>query len=288
MAGPADGARSSLGERLRELRQAAGYVTQGEFAERLGDRWGQSKVSRIERGKQVPTRAEVEEWAELAGAGRADIAGLMGMLERAAAEHKTFRKLYAEAGGAAGFQEAIATREAAAKRIGIYEPILIPGILQTPEYAREMLHLPCGPAAYGATEDDIARMIAIRLRRQALLHAPGRDIMVVLSEGALRTRVASPVTMRAQCEHISLLAETLTTATIGVIPFTAQVPIATLHAWSLVGHLVTIETEDRDLYLADPATVDQYWERTRLLLEAAVTGRDAADLAKKVARETRA
>ena len=288
LAAPTDGARSELGERLKALRQAAGYATQEEFAERLGDRWGQSKISRIERGKQIPTRAEIQDWVTAAGAGRAEVKELIGMLERATAEHKTFRALYAEAGGAAGFQEVIAGRESAAKRIGTYEPILIPGILQTPEYAREMLHLPGGPAAHGASADDIARMIAIRQQRQALLHAPGRDIKVVLSEAALRTRVASPATMRAQCEHIGQLAETLTTAIIGVIPFTAQVPIATLHAWSLVGNLVTIETEEREDYVADPPEVERYWERTRLLLEASVTGRQAAELCRKVARETRA
>ena len=48
--------------------------------------------------------------------------------------------------------------------------------------------------------------------------------------------------MRAQREHIARLAETLATATIGIVPFSVQAPIATLHGWALIDDLVTIET----------------------------------------------
>jgi hypothetical protein len=97
-------------------------------------------------------------------------------------------------------------------------------------------------------------MIASRLRRQAILYEPRREITVLMGEGALRTNVASPAVMHAQRERIARLAETLTTATIGVLPFTAHAPIATLHGWSLTDDIATIETAAGNLEIADPST----------------------------------
>jgi len=125
-------------------------------------------------------------------------------------------------------------------------------------------------------------MIASRLRRQAILYEPSREITVLMSEGALRTNIASPTTMRAQREHIARLAETLTTATIGIVPFTAQAPIATLHGWSLTDDLATIETDAGNLEIADPQHVERCWDHTRLLLDTAVTGSDAATLCRQI------
>ena len=58
------------------------------------------------------------------------------------------------------------TGEAAATRIAHYQPVLVPGILQTADYARELLHLPSGPGHVGAGDEEINRLIAARLRRR--------------------------------------------------------------------------------------------------------------------------
>lgn len=266
------------------LRRASG-ATGAQFAERLGAGWGQPKVSKIETGKQLPTAADVEAWA---AAARADPAELLELLDNARVEYATFRELFGAAGGADRLQDAIGADEAEAIRIAEYQPVLVLGIVQTADYAREMLRLPGGPADSGAGEDEIGRMIASRLRRQALLHEPGREITLLMGEGALRTRLASPRTMHAQREHIARLAETLTTATIAIVPFSVQAPIATLHGWALTDDLVTIETDGGDLQIADPEQVEGYWRNTRLLLEVAATGNDAAALCRRINDETAA
>lgn len=278
---PAHRARRALGERLRELRRLSG-ATGGQLAERLGAGWGQSKVSKIETGRQLPTAADVEAWATATGA---DARPLVDLLDRARVEYVTFREYYAEAGGADRVQDALGAAEAAATRIANYQPLLVLGILQTAEYAREMLHLPGGPAESGATEEEIGRMIASRLRRQAILYESGREITLLIGEGALRTRVASPATMRAQCEHIARLAETVTAAAIGIVPFAARAPIAVLNGWAILDDLVTIETDGGDLEIADPEEVEMYWRNTRLLLEVAATGANAAALCRRIADE---
>lgn len=275
------GARQALAERLRQLRQASG-ATGAQFAARLGQGWGQPKVSKIETAKQLPTTQDVEAWATAA---RSDPAELLELLDRARVEYATFQQRFAELGGAGGLQDAIGAAETAAARIAHYEPLLVPGILQTADYARELLHLPSGPAQFGATEDDVGLMIASRLRRQAILHEAGRDLTVVIGEGALRNQVASPPTMYAQRDHIARLAETLATATIAVVPFAARAPIATLHGWMLTDDLVTIETDAGDLEIADPHHVERYWRNTRLLLDVAVTGTDAAAVCRAISAE---
>lgn len=58
-------------------------------------------------------------------------------------------------------------------------------------------------------DDPCPRMIASRIRRQAILYEPGRDIILLVGEAALHTRVASPASMRAQLDHLARLAETL-------------------------------------------------------------------------------
>jgi transcriptional regulator with XRE-family HTH domain len=276
--------RHQLAERLRQLRLATG-ATGAQFAERLGRGWRQPRVSKIETGKQLPTRADLEAWA---AATDADPAELLDLLDRARFEYSTFRERIADLAGADRLQDAIGAAETAATRIAHYQPVLIPGILQTADYARELLHLPSGPAQAGASEEEINRMIASRLRRQAILYEPGREIIVLMGEGALRTNIASPAAMHAQREHIARLAETLTTATIGIVPFTAYAPIATLHGWSLTDDLATIETDAGNLEIADPQHVERYWHHTQLLLDAAATGSDAASLCRHVASETSA
>ena len=193
----------------------------------------------------------------------------------------------AELAGADRLQDAIGAAETAATRIAHYEPVLVPGILQTADYARELLHLPSGPAQSGASEEEISRMIASRLRRQAILYETGRDITILIGEGALRTRIASPPTMRraarahrpprrnAHHRHHRRSCPS---------PPKPRSPPST--AGSLTDDLATIETDAGNLEIADPEHVERYWHHTRLLLDTAATGTDAAALCRHIDLET--
>jgi len=64
-------------------------------------------------------------------------------------------------------------------------------LLQTSEYAREYLHLPCGPLSFGADEDAVDQMVAKRMQRQQVLYQPGKQVTVVMPEGALRVLTES-------------------------------------------------------------------------------------------------
>ena len=67
--------------------------------------------------------------------------------------------MFAEDGSAAALQAAVAAAEYAATVIASFQPLLIPGFLQTADYARELLSLPGGPMDSGASADEIARRL---------------------------------------------------------------------------------------------------------------------------------
>ncbi|WP_081686228.1 DUF5753 domain-containing protein [Candidatus Solirubrobacter pratensis] len=240
-------------------------------------------ISKIETGKRLPTPDDVNAWA---AATNTDAGELLDLLDRARLEYASFRERFVDVAGADQLQDAIGAAETAATHIAHYDPMIIPGILQTADYARELLNLPSGPSQSGATDEEISRMIASRLRRQAILYEPGRDITLLIGEAALRTRVASPATMRTQLDHIARLSETLTTATIGIVPFTVEARIATLNGWGITDKLVTVETDAGNVEIADPEHVNRYWHHTRLLLDVAATGTRAATICRGIKAET--
>ncbi|MEW2525755.1 helix-turn-helix transcriptional regulator [Streptomyces sp. NPDC047071] len=100
------------------------------------------------------------------------------------------------------FAEA-AEAEAVATSIKEYAPLLIPGLLQTPGYAREVFiaHRPTAP------EEVIDELVAHRLERAALLSDPTTPLMwAVLDEAVLRRTVGGPVVMAEALRHVAKLA----------------------------------------------------------------------------------
>jgi hypothetical protein len=258
---------------LRQARRDA-EVTGEALAQRLGPGWAQPKISKIESGRQFPTAADVRVWAT---ATKADLAKLLALHERALHEYEAFRDSYDSGGGPDRHQDSYGAAERAATLINGFQPNIVHGLLQTPDYARHLLQLPGGPPDHGATADDVDRMVAARMRRAAILYEPGRQIAVLIGEAALRNRVGSADVMRDQLKHIARLATTLSHATVGIVPF-AAFPVLAQHGWDQRDNIVTLETTAGDLEIADPIEVAQYERWSTLLLEAAATGEAAANL----------
>lgn len=233
------------------------------MADQLGPGWAQPKISKIESGRQMPTEEEVRAWASLTAA---DVEDLLTLYKRATHEFETFRTAFA--GDPAAHQASYGVAERAVSTLFCYEPLVIHGLLQTPEYARALLSLPGGPADHGATADDIDRMIAERMRRASILYEPGRTITVLVGEAVLRNQVGSAELMQHQREHVGRLMKTVTHARIGVIPF-ERCPILPLHGWEQRDGVVSIETTAGDLEIADVAEVKQYEGWAQRLNEAA-------------------
>jgi transcriptional regulator with XRE-family HTH domain len=277
--------RRRLADRLRTLRQEAGF-SGNRLAKRLG--WPQSKVSKIETAKQLPTDDDIRQWAAAVGSGDAAAGELLALLERARAEYATWKEHYRAAGGVAAKQADSLALEAQATRIAEFEPAFIPGFLQTAEYARELVRLPSGPAAFGASEAELEQTVAVRLQRQQALYDPRKTIRVIVLEAALRSRVCSPATLEGQLDRLLAVAG-LPALELGIIPFEAEVPVYPLHGFAVFDHdLVLIETMTGEQQLNDPEEVALYDRFFQLLHDAAHRGRKAAAIIQRALAELRA
>lgn len=275
--------RARLAGRLRELREAAG-LTGTALAERLG--WSQPKISKIETGAQFPSADDVRAWASEVGADAALVDELLGMLGQARAEYTTWREAFRSPNGADARQADIAALEAQASTLGEFSPLVVPGLLQTAEYAREVLSSVPWPTGEGASDEEIGGIVAGRMSRQQILYQPGRRITLVMLEAALYVRLCSPEAMAAQLDRL-VAAASLPTLEMGIVPTATRLPVFP-DTFALYGDLVIIETLGGELQLADPPEVERYRHYLELLISAAATGQDAVALLQRALDKLRA
>jgi transcriptional regulator with XRE-family HTH domain len=268
--------RKRLAEALKALRIGAG-LSGAHLAEMLG--WQQSKVSKIETRKQLPGEDDISAWAGATGASPEVASDLFAMLRGARIEYAAWKDAYRES-GADGVQAGILEIEAESARIAEFQPAVISGLLQTAEYARELQHLPCGPLSYGRDEDEISRMVAERMQRQQVLYQPGKQVQVVMLEGALRSRVVSAQTLAGQLDRLMSVIG-LASLELGIIPFEAAVPVWPTAGFRLYDDLVIEESVEGENQVADPDLVARYGKDFELLREAANVGRDAVSVIRR-------
>jgi len=259
-------AREALGARLRELRTEA-RLTGRQLAETLG--WPPSKVSKLETGRQTATETDLQEWA--AGTGSADLAaGLIADLRGMETQYQSWQRRLAS-GHRRTQQEAMA-EEAAAGSIRAYEPTVVPGTLQTPDYAR---HVIASGAALHQSPKDVEDAVRERMRRQELLYERGRQFHFILWEGALRAMVCPRAAMAFQLDRLAGLVG-LDTVRLGIIPFTAALPLSLRHGfWIHDEAYVTVETINAGMWLDDAADVALYVRAWSTYEMVAVYGDDA-------------
>jgi transcriptional regulator with XRE-family HTH domain len=256
--------RQRLAAELRQLRESAG-VSGRELAQRIGT--SQSKVSRIESGVTMPPVPAVERWAYAVGASAEVRARLTAMTEAAFAEIQAWR---AELPVRGHLQDQIERREAAARTVRVFQPSVVPGLLQTAEYARRvfgLFHVP-----YEA--DDLARAIAGRLNRQLALYDQDRRFAFLITEAALRWRPGPPKILHAQLDRISSLT-TLENVSIGLIPCDVEATTGIPTGFDILDGpdgetAVTIETHHANLIITEPGDTGEYEQVWSLLTEMAV------------------
>ncbi|WP_328757465.1 helix-turn-helix domain-containing protein [Streptomyces sp. NBC_00271] len=254
-------AREALGARLRELRTEAG-LNGKEFAARTG--WQRSKVSRLENGKQTASAADVEAWAQASGAPDAasELKGRVRSLETAYRSWK--RQLSA---GHRAMQEEHGVQEAQAETVHIFEGGIIPGIFQTPDYARGVL---TDVSNRLGVPRDIEEGVRARMKRQKTVYEPGHHFHVLIWEAALHVVRCSPEAMAAQLNRLSGFIG-LDTVTLGIIPFGARTPFSPKHGfWIIDERLVVADTWNAELSLDSPDDVAFYRKLWDLMRESAV------------------
>ena len=133
----------------------------------------------------------------------------------------------------------------------MFQPALVPGLLQTPEYARAVLSLP-----RLAGERDLTAAVAQRMERQTILYDDTRQFRFLLMEAVLRTRLVRASAMLAQLEHIATVSR-LPNVEVGIVPYEVSVPEVPSNAIVLLDDRVVItETFAGEMVQRDPRDVE--------------------------------
>jgi transcriptional regulator with XRE-family HTH domain len=177
--------RGKLAKHLRLIRQAAGFTTQGSLATRLGV--SSDLISKMETGKHVPTQDIFLALLDICGVSEDARVYLTDIWVLARAS----------SGGIREFFEKYATAEEKAAFLRMWGLLLIPGPLQTREYAYAMF------LARGLDEDEATEQTELRARRHAKVDGPeAAHVTALIYESALHRRVGTPETMAAQLEYL--------------------------------------------------------------------------------------
>ncbi|MFD3553072.1 helix-turn-helix domain-containing protein [Streptomyces goshikiensis] len=268
-------ARESLGVRLRELRTGAG-LTGRQLAERC--EWPHSKVSKLENGRQTATPEDLDEWAH--GCGVPGESEDLQRRLRGLETHVQSRRRQLSSGHSP-IQEQSVVEYRETQTIRAYEATVIPGLFQTPDYARALL---THNAEIHQTPRDTEAAVRARMRRQEALYEPGKRHRIILWEGALHALPCAPETLAAQLDRLAGLIG-LDTVSLGIIPLGTPMTLTPKHGfWIFDERLVRVETISTELRLDDPADVALYgrvWDR---LHDAAAYGPDAHRVLARVRR----
>lgn len=264
-------AREALGIRLRELRFTCpdGRLTGAQLAERLGQGWTKSKVSKLENGKQTAEAEELRTWAEATG--HPDTYdGLLAQLRGFESHIRSWRRQLAA--GHKPVQDAITAEHERTRVLTIWENNLIPGMLQTADYAR---HVFTRHADLMRSPRDTEDAVRTRIRRQEGLYEPGRKYRIMMWEAALHSQVCPSSVLAAQLDRLTSVMG-LDTVELGIVPFAAALKIYPGNGfWIYDERRVVVEDWHAELWLDDSETVATYLRVWQTLRESAVYGPDA-------------
>lgn len=258
LAVPRGGTRNATARRLAAelvaLRKNAG-LERKDVIERLGV--AASTLYRIETGRAAPRRSTLYSMLLLYGVNderrRNDLLSLMEQANAGGGWLNAYGDVVPEV-----YLEYIRFEQAAAE-LSNYEYSLVPGLLQTEDYARAVI----GGMLPLATEEVIERRVTVRLQRQAVLDDdPPVSIEAVIDEAALRRVVGGPDVMREQLRALQVPRPNVK---IRVIPFDVGAHPGLMGSFVVlhfrdagVGDMVYIDSSAGDLFMESTADLARY------------------------------
>jgi len=225
-------------------------------------------VKSMENGRRRPTLRLLQVADQLCGA--------RGKLV-AAHEHLKPEKFLSYAEGYMGY-------EAEAITLGFYQPLHVPGLLQTEGTTRALLNAYLPPL----DDETIDERVAGRLERQSLLGRQTRAFSFVVGEAALRNPVGGAEVRRQQLLHLLDVGEARN-VTVQALPFLGAGP------W-VDGPFVLLETPEHEYLVyeegqetgvlyADPDKVSAISQRHAMILRQALSPEESATFIRKLAEE---
>jgi transcriptional regulator with XRE-family HTH domain len=243
--------RRRLASELRRLRDRA-ELTIDEVGEKL--ECSASKISRIETGHVGVTPRDVRDMLELYGVESDELEELVQLSREA--RKKGWWANYSEV-----FTGAFVGLEAEAATLRAYQALLVPGLLQTADYTREVTKA----ARPDISPAELDRRVAGRQARQQLLfdHEPPQ-YWACIDEAVLCRPVGGPKAMAAQLAQLIELAS-LPNVTLQVIPFTSGAHAGMEGAFLILGFpeqadpdVVYVENTSTGVYMEEPPEILRY------------------------------
>jgi transcriptional regulator with XRE-family HTH domain len=273
--------RRRLALELRRLREAA-RLTCEEVADHL--ECSASKISRVETGRVSVSPRDVRDMLGLYGVPAEQRESLVQLARDS--RQKGWWHAFSDT-----MQPQMATYvglESAASEIRIYEVSLIPGLLQTEDYARAVIRA----GMMNSPSEDVERKVALRMARQpAVTRDDPPKIWAVLDEAALRRRVGGAGLMRLQLEHL-LAQAALPNVAVQVVPFAGGAHPAMGRPFIILvfpervdTDVVYLEDLTSALYVEDLAEVDRYNVFFNHLRATALSFDDSSALVASVLKE---
>lgn len=234
-----------LGTRLRGLRAQAG-LSGKQLADAAG--WAQSKVSRIESGKQQASAGDIETWARLTSASTETAGELLRLQQDAQVASTMFSDRMSH--GQAAVQDTYYQLALKSSVIRYFQTVFVPGPLQIPEYTRrvftEMITL------HDLKVDDVEAAITSRQRRAQLLYEPGKRWEFLITEPVLRFLLPSPEVMRTQLDRLQSVIG-LEHVRFGIVPLGTEL------AWS-PQNMLEIYVGEQTVAVTE-TFADEHWYR---------------------------
>lgn len=257
---------------LRRLREESGLT--GTQAAKLAG-ISQSRISRLEGGVFVPKDNEIRALCKLYRAPaqvRRDLLQAAKDLRPGTVAARTVISR-----GSWKMQARFGRIEKMSAEVCVYQPALIPGLLQTTDYARLVF-------ADGGdiTDEELDKAVAERVSRGDVL-ASERAFTFIVAEGALRWQAGSPQVMIGQLDRLTEVIATRPNVRLGVIPQSRSARVFTTHGFSLYDRkTVIVGVRTGTSFITDPQDVAEYSKLFGELEELAVYGEDAAAVIRHV------
>lgn len=267
-----------LAERLTQLREAAG-LTGDQLAERLGWR-SRSKIPKLENGRQMPSETDLRQWADATGVQDA-LDELLRLREAAVANHQQWR--HALRDGHAAVQTSFDQLVRSAARVRSIQTVMVPGLLQTPDYARcRVLET---VRVHGTSPDEVDETVAARMRRQEVLYDTGKQFEFIILEAAFRHLLCSPDVMRGQLDRLQSIIG-MPNIRLGIIPEGRELSITPMLGFLMADDVVVAETfTSADTLRGEEAA--KWGEIMDLMWPDAVEGEEARRVITRAAEDLR-
>jgi transcriptional regulator with XRE-family HTH domain len=222
-----DGADESVGAAIARWRKKKRIAGQ-----ELGDRVGmsQAKISRLETGVSHPDPQDIRRIAVALELPADEVERLVSLADRSSNQLVEWQF---DSSKLARRQHYVGKLETSAYETRVFQPAVVPGLLQTSEYARAVLtafrtQLADNEIANSALE--VSEAVAARIQRSQALDDPRRQFRFLITEDAIRRRVCPPADMLAQISRLRQVAGN-TNVDVRIIPEDAEWPIAPFHGF---------------------------------------------------------